>query len=195
VSEHGRCPRIGQNTISAKHDQREHDQRGTRSARTRAVRNSDTTRRPDESLARTRHEHKRGVRARRSRAPRSRARRSRAPRLDSADRAVAASETTAKVTYDQELLNELVSMRFVEAHQHVTVVALSGSARPSSRMHSATLRAAQVLRARRPDRQAAQDAQARSPRSLARDRNCASWSPATLHRRLRPRRDGCNREP
>ncbi len=28
----------------------------------------------------------------------------------------------AKVTYDQELLNELVSMRFVEAHRHVTIV-------------------------------------------------------------------------
>lgn len=31
-------------------------------------------------------------------------------------------DPTAKVTYDQELLNELVSMRFVEAHRHVTVV-------------------------------------------------------------------------
>jgi DNA replication protein DnaC len=31
-------------------------------------------------------------------------------------------DPTAKVTYDQELLNELVSMRFVEAHRHVTIV-------------------------------------------------------------------------
>jgi DNA replication protein DnaC len=31
-------------------------------------------------------------------------------------------DPTANVTYDQELLNELVSMRFVEAHRHVTVV-------------------------------------------------------------------------
>jgi DNA replication protein DnaC len=31
-------------------------------------------------------------------------------------------DPTAKVTYDQALLNELVSMRFVEAHRHVTIV-------------------------------------------------------------------------
>jgi DNA replication protein DnaC len=31
-------------------------------------------------------------------------------------------DPTAKVTYDQELLNELVLMRFVEAHRHATVV-------------------------------------------------------------------------
>jgi DNA replication protein DnaC len=31
-------------------------------------------------------------------------------------------DPTAKVKYDQELLNELVSMRFVEAHRHVTIV-------------------------------------------------------------------------
>ena len=31
-------------------------------------------------------------------------------------------DPTAQVTYDQALLNELVSMRFVEAHRHVTIV-------------------------------------------------------------------------
>ena len=31
-------------------------------------------------------------------------------------------DPTAKVKYDQELLSELVSMRFVEAHRHVTIV-------------------------------------------------------------------------
>jgi DNA replication protein DnaC len=31
-------------------------------------------------------------------------------------------DPTAKVTYDQELLNELVSIRFIEAHRHVTIV-------------------------------------------------------------------------
>lgn len=31
-------------------------------------------------------------------------------------------DSTAKVTYDQELLNELASMRFVEAHRHLTIV-------------------------------------------------------------------------
>lgn len=31
-------------------------------------------------------------------------------------------DPTAKVTYDQELVSELVSMRFVEAHRHVTIV-------------------------------------------------------------------------
>jgi DNA replication protein DnaC len=31
-------------------------------------------------------------------------------------------DPTAKVTYDHALLNELVSMRFVEAHRHVTIV-------------------------------------------------------------------------
>ncbi|MBE7449484.1 MAG: ATP-binding protein [Kofleriaceae bacterium] len=31
-------------------------------------------------------------------------------------------DPTAKVKYDQELLNELVSMRFIEAHRHVTIV-------------------------------------------------------------------------
>jgi len=31
-------------------------------------------------------------------------------------------DATAKVTYDRELLNELVSMRFLEAHRHVTIV-------------------------------------------------------------------------
>ena len=31
-------------------------------------------------------------------------------------------DPTARVTYDQELLNELVSMRFIEAHRHVAVV-------------------------------------------------------------------------
>jgi DNA replication protein DnaC len=31
-------------------------------------------------------------------------------------------DPTAKVKYDQELLNELVSMRFVEAHRHLTIV-------------------------------------------------------------------------
>ncbi len=31
-------------------------------------------------------------------------------------------DATAKVKYDQELLDELVSMRFVEAHRHVTIV-------------------------------------------------------------------------
>lgn len=31
-------------------------------------------------------------------------------------------DPTAKVKYDQELFNELVSMRFVEAHRHVTIV-------------------------------------------------------------------------
>ncbi len=31
-------------------------------------------------------------------------------------------DPTAKVKYDQELLNELVSMRFVEAHRHVTTL-------------------------------------------------------------------------
>lgn len=31
-------------------------------------------------------------------------------------------DPTAKVTYDHELLNELVSLRFMEAHRHVTIV-------------------------------------------------------------------------
>lgn len=31
-------------------------------------------------------------------------------------------DATAKVTYDEELLAELVSLRFVEAHRHVTIV-------------------------------------------------------------------------
>jgi DNA replication protein DnaC len=31
-------------------------------------------------------------------------------------------DATAKVKYDQELLNELVSLRFIEAHQHVAIV-------------------------------------------------------------------------
>jgi DNA replication protein DnaC len=31
-------------------------------------------------------------------------------------------DATAKVTYDQALLNELVSLRFLEAHTHVTIV-------------------------------------------------------------------------
>lgn len=31
-------------------------------------------------------------------------------------------DATAKVEYDRELLNELVSLRFIEAHNHVTVV-------------------------------------------------------------------------
>jgi DNA replication protein DnaC len=31
-------------------------------------------------------------------------------------------DSTAKVTFDQALLNELVSMRFVEAHRHLTIV-------------------------------------------------------------------------
>jgi DNA replication protein DnaC len=31
-------------------------------------------------------------------------------------------DPTAKVTYDRDLLNELVSIRFIEAHRHVTIV-------------------------------------------------------------------------
>jgi DNA replication protein DnaC len=35
-------------------------------------------------------------------------------------------DASAKVRYDQELLNELVSLRFVEAHQHVAIVGAVG---------------------------------------------------------------------
>jgi DNA replication protein DnaC len=42
-------------------------------------------------------------------------------RLDPA-RQLEAWDATAKVTYDKMLLNELVSMRFVEAHSHVAIV-------------------------------------------------------------------------
>ncbi|MDQ3363808.1 MAG: ATP-binding protein [Myxococcota bacterium] len=40
-------------------------------------------------------------------------------------------DPTAKVKYDQELLNELVSMRFVEAHRHVTIVGPVGVGKTS----------------------------------------------------------------
>jgi hypothetical protein len=37
-------------------------------------------------------------------------------------------DPTAKVTYDQSLLNELTSLRFLEAHAHITIVGPVGVA-------------------------------------------------------------------
>ena len=55
-------------------------------------------------------------------------------------------DATAKVTYDRALLNELVSLRFLDAHAHVASSAPSASARPSSRTRSATSPAARARR-------------------------------------------------
>jgi hypothetical protein len=48
-------------------------------------------------------------------------------------------DKTAKVTYDRRVMNELVSLRFVEDHRNVVVL---GSARPFSRTRLATSAAA-----------------------------------------------------
>jgi hypothetical protein len=47
-------------------------------------------------------------------------------------------DPTAKVTYDEALLAELVSLHFIEAHRHAAIVGPVGVGRRSSRTHSVT---------------------------------------------------------
>ena len=57
-------------------------------------------------------------------------------------------DDSAKVTYDKALLNELVSLRFLEAHSHVAIVGPVGVGKSfiaHALGHSATRRGAQVL--------------------------------------------------
>ena len=84
-------------------------------------------------------------------------------RLDPAMR-LEAWDATAKVTFDRGLLNELVTLRFLDAHAHVTIVG------PVRRQNLSRARAwahrlpAWHHRVRGPHRSDAEDPEARPPR-------------------------------
>jgi hypothetical protein len=55
-------------------------------------------------------------------------------------------DTSAKVTFDRALLNELTTLRFLDAHAHVTIVGPVGVGKPFSPTPSATSRVAAARR-------------------------------------------------
>ena len=89
-------------------------------------------------------------------------------------------DPTAKVTFDRTLLNELASLRFLEAHAHVTIVGPVGVGKTflaHALGHVACRRGRTVLAA--PHRPDAQDAEARAGSITPTRRSSGSSSPST----------------
>ncbi len=100
-------------------------------------------------------------------------------------------DATAKVTLDRTLLNELASLRFLDAHAHVAIVGPVGVGKTflaHALGHIACRRGASGPR--RPHRRDAQDAEARAPRPHLRRR-----TPEARRRRPAHPRRLCDRCP
>jgi len=91
-------------------------------------------------------------------------------------------DASANVTYDKMLLNDLASLRFVEAHAHVAIVGPVGVGKTFLAHALGHIACRRLLRPRRTQRRHAQDAAARASRQLLRGRT------AQAHRRRPPHR-------